>query len=663
MGNIEQLKTETKKIETDLKALKDNVSISDADKKKEEEKLKLQAETTKQKVQSEIDSLKDKTDDVSKKKKEEVETLLNSLDEVLSLESSVKNEKVESSQKKADWNETLQEDENKEKKDWWTESSKQNSDEEKSVWWKTKDRVWEQWDDVWDKEKRKEEWWKNLLRTAWFVATGVWAVALAYKWVKKLWNRAFWDKDEEEWDENEDENTEQKSKKKNKKKSDWESFWDWTIWKTIKTVWSVLAVWSWAYYLVHWLYTKNRWLNDLWDWEIGKKLEFDAAMDYCKWAISNQDNIEWMAYGMDLKYHEDTWEIEAYWEKIKIDKNNRKIVWLDVEFKKYEHMINTAIVVAYLKKNYSWKCSSNAPFDLNWSWQWDVNVATQEGSQEAVDWTWNWWRIVWIWTAAVASIITAIWSKNIKLWATVLTAWWALWFAWWYLFDKNNIMNNHMPELDDENGRKNLAAYLNWMECREAKNQTSEDITESPIKKELVECMEEIQKTSQELPNLWDVRKIDAIPDPNDEKKYIIKAFNRELLAEVTWKPGNRRIRILWISWWNPTIKTNMEKSWLSNLNLPLKEWLYMSCLTWFLLNNYHHKWNKYPWFEYTWRTNHAFKEWIYFSNDWTDTRVYSKDAFQQKMPTLFQKENRKKYLEFLNDWITWENNISIRKK
>ena len=69
MGNIEQLKTETKKIETDLKALKDNVSISDADKKKEEEKLKLQAETTKQKVQSEIDSLKDKTDDVSKKRK------------------------------------------------------------------------------------------------------------------------------------------------------------------------------------------------------------------------------------------------------------------------------------------------------------------------------------------------------------------------------------------------------------------------------------------------------------------------------------------------------------------------------------------------------------------------------------------------------------------
>jgi hypothetical protein len=40
------------------------------------------------------------------------------------------------------------------------------------------------------------------------------------------------------------------------------------------------------------------------------------------------------------------------------------------------------------------------------------------------------------------------------------------------------------------------------MSCREARNQTAEDITESPIKKEVVECMEEIQQTSPELPNL-----------------------------------------------------------------------------------------------------------------------------------------------------------------
>ena len=643
MANIEQLKKETDEIKKWLSELKNNVSLSEVEKKNKAEALKNQAEATKKKIENEIHSLESKTDDESKKKKEEAETLLNSFNEIMSLYNSILN----------NWRETTSQVVTEETAQL---STTEQQEEKKWFFWKIWEWLWNMRSDVTSWDKWKEQPWKNLLYAAW-----VWITWYAvYKWVKKLRNWAFWKKKKDKKSEGES-SSEPSSKKDNTDEE--KSFWDKPVWKFIKWAWAVLWVWTGVYYVAHGLYTQNRWLNDLWDRERGKKLEFDAALEYCKWAISNQDNIEWMWYGLDLKYHADTWEIEAYWEKIKIDKNNRKIEWLEINFNKYEHMINTAIVIAYLKKNYAWKCVNNSPFDLNWSWQWDINVATQEGNQEAVDWTWIWGRITWIWTAAVASIITAIRSKNIKLWASVLTAWWALWFAWWYVFDSNNIMNKHMPELDDENWRKNLTAYLNSMSCREAKNQTAEDITESPIKKEVVECMEEIQQTSPELPNLWDVRKIDAIQDPNNPEKYVIKAYKREILAKVTWEPGDRKINILWIDGWNPTIKTNMEKSWLSNLNLPLKEWLYMSCLTWFLLNNYHNKWIKYPWFEYTWRTNHAFKEWIYFSDDWTDTRVYSKDAFQQKMPTLFQEENRKKYLEFLNDWITGENNVSIRKK
>jgi hypothetical protein len=113
-----------------------------------------------------------------------------------------------------------------------------NSETQEKKWFftKTKEWVWEQWDDVWSKEKWKTEWWKNLLRTAWFVATWVGAVALTVKWVKKLWNWAFWDNEEETSEEAE---SDSKKVKKNKEK-DSESFWDWSIWKFIKWAWAVL---------------------------------------------------------------------------------------------------------------------------------------------------------------------------------------------------------------------------------------------------------------------------------------------------------------------------------------------------------------------------------------------------------------------------------------
>lgn len=661
--NLDQLQNEVSEITKSLDDLKKSTR-SDMEKNAEKEKLKNKAKTTKWEIQKQIDELKDKTDEISKETKEKAETLLKSLDDVLELQSSIwdnKDNKKEFDDKKSSNENNFSESSSENEKNWLKEVGQNSAEEEKWFWWKAWDWIWEQWSDVTSRDKRKEQPWQNALRFIWWL--WIWLAWYGiYKWAKKLWNRAFWKKKKDKESEGKS-SSESSSKKDNS--SEEKSFWDGTVWKTIKTVWSVLAVWTWVYYVTHGLYTKNRWLRDLWDREKGKKLEFDAALEYCKWAIANQDNKEGMSYGMDLKYHEDTWEIEAYWEKIKIDKDNRKIPWVwlgDVEFKKYEHMINTAILIAYLKKNYSWQCQNNSPFHLTGDRQWDINVNTSNGSEEAVDWTGNWGRIVGVTAGWIAGIVTWIFWW-LKAWAAVWITWWIVWYMAGGAHDRNNIMNNHMPELDNEFWKKSLWAYLNTLACWEAKNQAVEDITESPIKKEIEEFMKEIQNTSPELDNLWAMRQINAIQDPNNEKKYTIQAYGRDFSAEVTWNEWGRKIKILWISWWNPTIKTNMEISGLSWLELPLKEWLYMSCLTWFLLEKYHNQWNEYPRFEYTWRTNHAFKTWIYFSKDWSDTRVYSKDIFQQKMPTLFQEENRNKYLKFLNDWITWENNISIRKK
>ena len=630
-NKIDKLKTEVNEIKDSLNALKNNVSLSESEKKTQAEALKSQAEATKHKIENEITSLESKTDDDSKKKKEEAETLLNSFNETMALYASILNT--------------------------WTTNvpaiTTQPEDENKWFFWKTKDWVWEQWNDVWDKDKWEKEWGKNLLRTAWFVATWVWAISLAVKWIKKL----FW-KDKKK--EKESDSKESKDKKEEK----W--FWEKPLWKTIRWIWMFAWIGSGVYYVAHWLYTWNRAPRDMFDWSKEKKLSFDDAMNYCKWAIVNEKGIEWGKYDMNLQYHDGTSEIEAYWERIKINKNSREIEWLDVKFKTYDHMINTAIIIAFLKKNYSWMCSTNDPFGLWWSRKWDLDVTTNCKKERALDWTGKWWRISCIWGAAILSIIAWIRSKSAKVWLSALTATWALWFIWWYWIDADNPMSRHMPELDNEWWKKALAAYLNKLNCWEARIQTSEDVTQSPIKSEVVACMQELQDTETELTNRWWRRKLDAIQDPNNPSRYRIKAYGREFPAEVSWEWENRKIKLLWISWWSPAIKMHPDQSEkiekFFKLEMPLKEWIYLSSFLWYLLeenNNCIGKWNKEPFFYY-WKRFWLSKPWIYFNDNSWDTYILTEDHFKWRMPTVFNNKNL--LLDFLNKWIVFNNNISVRR-
>jgi undecaprenyl pyrophosphate synthase len=91
MGNIEQLKKEVGEFKAQLDALKNNVSISEAEKKNKAETLKNQAEITKKKIEKEISELAEKTDNVSKKQKEEAEALLKSFEDTVNLQMSILN--------------------------------------------------------------------------------------------------------------------------------------------------------------------------------------------------------------------------------------------------------------------------------------------------------------------------------------------------------------------------------------------------------------------------------------------------------------------------------------------------------------------------------------------------------------------------------------------
>ena len=91
MTNLETLKKEVDEFKAQLDALKNNVSISEAEKKNKAEALKNQAETTKKKIEKEISELAEKTDNVSKKQKEEAEALLKSFEDMVNLQMSILN--------------------------------------------------------------------------------------------------------------------------------------------------------------------------------------------------------------------------------------------------------------------------------------------------------------------------------------------------------------------------------------------------------------------------------------------------------------------------------------------------------------------------------------------------------------------------------------------
>ncbi len=160
MIEINKLNDKVQEIQDDLKNVKEMV----LDEGKREEKIreiKEKAKVVKEERESKITTLKDKT-------KEEAQSLLSSLNEIINFKFSIwGNNKT--------WDENIQWEPSDER--WFLDG--------------TKDWIWEQRWDVWDKGKREKEWWKNLLRSVWFIATWVWAVALVSKWVKKLWNGIF----------------------------------------------------------------------------------------------------------------------------------------------------------------------------------------------------------------------------------------------------------------------------------------------------------------------------------------------------------------------------------------------------------------------------------------------------------------------------------------
>ena len=276
MEQIENLKKEVDEIKNSLNKLKNNVSLSDFEKKNQAENLKAQAEATKQRIEIEINNLDNET-------KTEAQNLLNkSMDDITSLYNSIVN----------------------------TTASKPLT-ENKNIFTKTKDWIWKQRYDIRDKKKWENETWKNILRITWFIASGAWAITLAYKWVKKLWNRAFSSKEEKK---------EHKGEKIKKKRS----FRDKWYWKIIKRASIATATWWWVYGISKRLWwdkespknNQHKENNQKW-WDTISDAMFQQLL-YIEW---NQDfvakthgkkfweNFVTWPYGMVYKHIDNNWNL------------------------------------------------------------------------------------------------------------------------------------------------------------------------------------------------------------------------------------------------------------------------------------------------------------------------------------------------------------------
>ena len=215
MEKIEQLRKEVDSIKESLNTLKNNIDIPVNERKNQAKTLKDKAEETKQKIEVEINNLDGQT-------KTEAQTLLNkSMNEITELYTSIVNTPASPT----------------------TTPAQSLTEDKKNIFTKAKDWIWNQRNNIWDSWKwtRDSEWWKNLLRVAWFGITIVWWAALlwalAYKWSKKLRNRAF----------SSDDKSEKKEKKVKKEKKEKKSFWETTWWNILKWLWIWSAAWWWIY--------------------------------------------------------------------------------------------------------------------------------------------------------------------------------------------------------------------------------------------------------------------------------------------------------------------------------------------------------------------------------------------------------------------------------
>ena len=535
---IEELKTQTDEICAQLESLKDSAEDGDKQKKKE---LEAQLSDLWKEVKEKLDSWTLTTQE--RRTLESLKSDLNPYAELTSLQGEVRlssawAESLENPENFQE-NENHEHNENSHRASHWmeTQSPTENTatsdstpiDEEKSWIWKSWDWTKEQWQDVWDKEKWSTDTWLNILRTAWFAATWIWAAALIYKGIKKLFGS---DEKEEEVDE--------KPKKKKKKESDSDDDKEMPWWKKglLRAWWIVGAGALWTVVYKNWNRIKA------WFWEkIGNNLDIKEATEYASsqvkaWLMEESP----FRYNFDgIEYDENKKTIKSYGCETQIDVEKKIIVWMNgVVFPNNEELVHAANIINFAKKSFHHRCESDQPFSrTTWGW-WDLQVKLADGREP--EWVSasdsdTWARIGWV----------AGWVLWVSLWWYIWWVGWAvwlgatLWLAWAAVgnaIDNDSSMGNATGTVASWNNFKKFILYLNKQKDSEWNSlweyRADKIDSESPIQDEAKEILNELESIYSE--DGMDIeRDLDVKQDVQDPTKFTVESYWEKVPLILEW--------------------------------------------------------------------------------------------------------------------------------
>lgn len=526
----------------------------------------------------------------------------------------------------------------------------------------------------WDSQEWEKKWlsgWWNWLNKwqKWWVRIG-WT--LAWLWILKLWRRIFGRKYDYEKEIPEYKNMSRREKRAARKKfrkekraerrSDksaerWK-FRERPFWRFVKWVGIFAWVWSGIYYLAHWIYTKNWWLNDLFDWKKGKKLKMQEALPVVEWEVNNwktqesifNNNFDW------IKYDEESKMIKSYGQETKIDVKKRMVEWLNVKFNDLPELIHAANIINCLKYNLWWKAAVEAPFAETNSW-WDIQFNfSQRWAKEVLGWSnssfWTtlfttlgitWWAVAW-------GYVGWIWG------AIIWWAWlWAAGLAAWSTIDNDSTLGHACSTIASWENFKRFIWHLNGIKDADWKSiwtpREQKEASASPMQDIAQKAIDQL-KWYRVMD--WEKdRALDVNQDPNDPQRYEIRSFSSTAHIKIewwdideNWKLDANTVTKITIEKYNE--KDRWPREWHGkgiSLNFPHDEnWLIECIRTVDLINeirsNYQHQWAEKCSIHYR---DASMTEWAWMLEKWLkiDTKwawwetIRSKADLEKYYPTL----------------------------
>lgn len=395
-NNIENLQKSVSDVQTQLAELKDNVELSVKEKKEKADYLKSQADNLSSQIDIELTALEASTDADAKENIDKLEISKDVLQQISDLYTSIL-ASLETEEKEEKW--------------FW--------DGVKEKFWNAKDWVWTQWNDIRDKDKRKDDTGKNLLRTTWFVATWVWLWALIYGWCKRLFGKEAREERRQARKERrearkqarkERREARRKAREERKKEIAKLPFWERPIGKVVKWTW----IWTLAYLIIHWIHTWD-WFKDLFKrWTEKTEKASEQVKHYNELSPEVKEKYESIGDNVNNFYGNVRGKEISYWYESPYDlwtisKNVAEDAWIpDVEFYKWLVPFCMDDGISNVKELLSEKNFTTYIFDKD----------TTEIIEKIKSWTLNIvWKALWSFVSSLESFLPfskgsgSLWEK------------------------------------------------------------------------------------------------------------------------------------------------------------------------------------------------------------------------------------------------------------